>query len=91
MPDGARGWVNWLMNAIGLVSLVLFVIAWFGCAVAWFYGAYHFFVRGGQADRPSHRRKALKGTLTFLGCWAFAAANGLIGTWFGGWQGTAGH
>lgn len=73
------------MNAIGFVAVVLFAVGWLGGVVAWFYATYHLVAGKFSFDEP-HGRQFAKGSVAFIGCWLFAFANGLIGTWFGGWH-----
>jgi hypothetical protein len=75
---------------IGLMAFVFFAIGWVVAIAAWFYAAYHFFKGWLKPEHPtgtpSHPQKALRGGILFVLCWLLTLANGLIGTWFGGWQ-----
>ncbi len=80
------------MNLIGLIAVLFFVIGWTGGVVSWFYGVYHMlqgFWRPANASTPAQRRKALVAAGIFIACFAFTFLNGLIGAWWGGWQGAA--
>jgi hypothetical protein len=72
------------MNAIGIVALILFVIAWATGVISWFYMAYHIALV--WLGRGTPFEGLIKGLLGFLACGLFATLNGLIGGWFGGWQ-----
>jgi hypothetical protein len=83
------------VNAIGFVAVLLFAVGWTAAIVSWLYTAYHvvmgWFRSTSHEGTPSHRRRAVMGGLAFLGCGLFAMFNGLIGTWFGGWQTASGQ
>jgi hypothetical protein len=71
------------MNAIGIIALVFFIIAWLGAIISWFYTAYQIvLVWLGRGKSYA----GFKGFIGFIACGLFALVNGLIGVWFGGWQ-----
>jgi hypothetical protein len=78
------------MNAIGFIALVLGGLGWLGGILAWFYSVYHLVASKFRIGDP-HMREFRKGIAAFLCCWLLAFSNGLIGVWFGGWQGLTGH
>jgi len=83
-----------VMNWIGAFAVLLFVVGWIGGIAAWVYATIHilraWFTIDGWRGIHQHGRKTLRGAVAFVGCWIFAASNGLIGVWFGGWQVAAG-
>ena len=78
------------MNTTGIITLIIFMIGWLGCATSWFYSLYHLIMsrlRSRDFDsRSYHTRKAFKGMALFVGFWLLGVVCGLIGGEFGAWQ-----
>jgi hypothetical protein len=83
------------MNAIGFVAVFFFLAGCAGAIVSGFYRAYHLvmgrFASTRRRETLSHRQKARRGALAFLGCGLFVLFSCLIGAWLGGWQAASGH
>ncbi|MQA66041.1 MAG: hypothetical protein GEU76_09095 [Alphaproteobacteria bacterium] len=76
------------MNAIGIGTVIVFVIIWLACVVCWFVSAYHivlWWVDGFKGRRGNHGTQALKAAGIFIAGALLAMAVGLIGVWLGNW------
>jgi hypothetical protein len=78
------------MTFLAHAMLILFIIAWFVAAGAWFYGTRFFFPmcfnRSQQSENcKGYGRKALKGYSIFVSAVIFGFAVGGIAQLAGGW------